>query len=618
MLIKRTALVLIALLISIPLLSACGSEGDGSATESVTDEITTPAASAPSRTALVVDGKAQYRLIRPDICSESQMALAQRLYTALCETTGSAVVYKTDWVKSADLIDSNEKEILFGVTNRPETAEVMEQVGYLGWGVVLLENKIVICAGTDAGLGTAVDYFIGTVLASLTPETGSDGVKTEYISGGFTVEGKLTLSEPYIYKTPLFEGLSGTAPLAAPKQLDEIISSYYNAGGRLMSIAHRGDWRNYPENSLEAIQSCIDAGVDIVEIDLRKTSDGVWVLCHDEKVDRTTTGSGKVTELTYEQIQKLYLKSGKGGNSSKPTRVRMPTFEQVLEICRGKVLLNLDKAWEYRDEIYDIAVKYDCLDICMFKGGNAADWSAQLKSAGKKLPLICGSYWSDNLDGFNSYIDRLKGLGESIESGFTAFGMAPSQASVWKRAGDAGIRGVMLTLSASYSGGIADDQTGWSTLTDLGISVIMTEYPLNLAAYIENISAPRDATKPIRAENFNSHKGLALSSSDRPRADRTVKDIQAGDYAVYKSIDLGDGCGTFVVYARGLCEGATLALRFDSPDGEVAALIKVSKDTGFVQYAADFGMVSGIHDIYLSFEGGAGDLMTLEYLTFVK
>jgi len=71
--------------------------------------------------------------------------------------------------------------------------------------------------------------------------------------------------------------------------LDSIINLYKNPSDHyVMVIAHRADWRNFPENSLEAIRSAIKLGVDMVEIDVRKTKDGKLILMHDETVDRTT------------------------------------------------------------------------------------------------------------------------------------------------------------------------------------------------------------------------------------------------------------------------------------------------------------------------------------------
>ncbi|MBR0338647.1 MAG: glycerophosphodiester phosphodiesterase family protein, partial [Alistipes sp.] len=55
-------------------------------------------------------------------------------------------------------------------------------------------------------------------------------------------------------------------------------------------ISHRADWRNFPENSLEAIESAIQMGVDIVELDVHRTADGELVICHDKTINRTTNG----------------------------------------------------------------------------------------------------------------------------------------------------------------------------------------------------------------------------------------------------------------------------------------------------------------------------------------
>ncbi|MGI9546312.1 MAG: glycerophosphodiester phosphodiesterase family protein [Flavobacteriaceae bacterium] len=118
----------------------------------------------------------------------------------------------------------------------------------------------------------------------------------------------------------------------------------------VMVIAHRADWRSFPENSIESTRSAIELGVDMVEIDIRKTKDGHLILMHDEKVDRTTNGSGKVSELTFTEIDSLRLMSGVGV----PTSYKIPTLRQALLECKGKIMVNLDKADDYFEAIYPI------------------------------------------------------------------------------------------------------------------------------------------------------------------------------------------------------------------------------------------------------------------------
>lgn len=136
----------------------------------------------------------------------------------------------------------------------------------------------------------------------------------------------------------------------------------------VLIIAHRGDWRSAPENSLHAFKACIDAGYDMVEVDVRKTSDGVLVVMHDETVNRTTEGVGKVSEMTAEQITSLRLRNACGRVTDYGECV--PTFEQVLLLCKDKAVIHLDKGYELFREVYALTEKHGMTNQVMFKTSN--------------------------------------------------------------------------------------------------------------------------------------------------------------------------------------------------------------------------------------------------------
>ncbi len=133
---------------------------------------------------------------------------------------------------------------------------------------------------------------------------------------------------------------------------------------QVLVVAHRGDWRNAPENSLQAIKNCIEMGVDIVEVDVAKTSDGHLVLLHDETLDRTTTGKGLIGNMSLDSVRKLYLKDGLGIK----TKHRIPTLEEVLLLIKGKIMINLDKSYPYFRQVYELLIKTETLDHAIFKG----------------------------------------------------------------------------------------------------------------------------------------------------------------------------------------------------------------------------------------------------------
>lgn len=133
---------------------------------------------------------------------------------------------------------------------------------------------------------------------------------------------------------------------------------------QIMVIAHRGDWRNAPENSLQAIQNSIEIGVDMVEIDIRETKDGQLVLMHDSSIDRTTNGKGAVKDWTLENLKTLNLVDGSGS----VTAHKIPTLEEVLLLSKDKILINLDKSYNLFDKCYEIIKKTGTFKQVVIKG----------------------------------------------------------------------------------------------------------------------------------------------------------------------------------------------------------------------------------------------------------
>ena len=133
-------------------------------------------------------------------------------------------------------------------------------------------------------------------------------------------------------------------------------------------VAHRGDWRNFPENSLEAIDNAIKMGVDIVELDVKKTKDGELILMHDRTLERTTTGKGLVSENTLDYIRSLNLKNG----CNIRTVHKVPTLEEALLHAKGKIMINLDQADLYFDQIYELMKKTGTTKQIIMKGRKPA------------------------------------------------------------------------------------------------------------------------------------------------------------------------------------------------------------------------------------------------------
>ncbi|WP_405607996.1 glycerophosphodiester phosphodiesterase family protein [Polaribacter sp. Asnod1-A03] len=147
--------------------------------------------------------------------------------------------------------------------------------------------------------------------------------------------------------------------------IDELLTNLEDSTNKdIIVVAHRGDWRNAPENSLQAIQNCIDMGVDMVEIDVRETKDGQLVVIHDVSIDRTTKAKGLVKDWTLSDLKKLNLVDGLGVE----TMHKIPTLEEVLNLSKDKILINLDKSYAIFDKCYTLLEKTGTTNQVIIKG----------------------------------------------------------------------------------------------------------------------------------------------------------------------------------------------------------------------------------------------------------
>ena len=137
---------------------------------------------------------------------------------------------------------------------------------------------------------------------------------------------------------------------------------------KVLVVAHRACWfEGAPENSLEAILECIRLGVDLVEIDVRVTADGIPVLFHDATVDRTTNGIGQINELDLDGVHKLRLRTDDGGEKAALTNETVPTLEEALSLTKGNILVNLDIKAGLFDKAFEVVERLGVQDEILMK-----------------------------------------------------------------------------------------------------------------------------------------------------------------------------------------------------------------------------------------------------------
>ncbi len=115
--------------------------------------------------------------------------------------------------------------------------------------------------------------------------------------------------------------------------------SYWSGRFPVMVMAHRGFSGAAPENTLSSFRKAIDVGTDVLELDIRFSKDGHLVVFHDDRLERITKKIGKVSSLTLQELRGLDAGSWFGPSFAGE---RIPTLNEVIELARDRVLLNIE------------------------------------------------------------------------------------------------------------------------------------------------------------------------------------------------------------------------------------------------------------------------------------
>lgn len=287
---------------------------------------------------------------------------------------------------------------------------------------------------------------------------------------------------------------------------EESVKDIYNDPyGRTLIASRKGYWKEAPENSLKAIKAAKNMSADIIEIDIKKTADGVLILMADETVERTCYGYGEktaVSEMTYEDISKLRLLDGEGGPTAKKTQETVPTLEDVFKDRKLSYLassalnpdfplLMLDASFEDRNEIYNLAKEHSMTSSVIFlftdaKPDDIAEWKTEINEN-----VMTMSYFKGNVI-FSALSFMKKAENAGNESVYLAtsnpYGVVFGETVTGKA--DGKMRMMANAAESELSGKVRKDtEVWWDDLISRGYSIILTDYPSLLRDYIEDCEA---------------------------------------------------------------------------------------------------------------------------------
>ena len=283
--------------------------------------------------------------------------------------------------------------------------------------------------------------------------------------------------------------LSSCSPKYANKA-EKVVAAMHDPSSKyVVVVAHRGDWRNYPENSIPAIESAISMGVDIVELDLKLTKDSVLVLSHDDTANRTTTGKGLISTMTLDSLKGFNLRYVNGVKS----KYKMPTLKEALEVCKDRISVNIDQGYQFYDLVLAVTEELGVTDQILIKGkkmlSEVKEKTGEHEHNMMYMPII-DIQTTRGAELFRQYMEA----GEVPLAYEVCFSKLDDVAEdCCRRVVESGSKLWINTLWPSLNGGYDDNaafESGdpdsvYGVLLDLGTSIIQTDRPEMLIKYLE-------------------------------------------------------------------------------------------------------------------------------------
>lgn len=282
-----------------------------------------------------------------------------------------------------------------------------------------------------------------------------------------------------------------TASSAFAVSAETKTKSFYNGGKNIICIAHRGDWQSFPENSAEAINAALEC--DAISVDIKLTSDSKPVLMADTTVDRMcvnadgSSASGEISSFTLAKLKEFFLRRGNGGNQNPKTDCKIAELNEIYTIINGQTALILNLSKDDVKSVYDYVKSLNKLDETIFR------IDAKQKEIVELTKSFDGIRTVGNYQG-NVIFLATSAAENSFENGINTVELGSKNAYgviygsyVMKRF--SGTRRAMISMVNGMCGSRTDSESGWDDLISRGYSVIETNFPSELNAYIKKTEA---------------------------------------------------------------------------------------------------------------------------------
>ena len=286
-----------------------------------------------------------------------------------------------------------------------------------------------------------------------------------------------------------------------------------NRGG-ILSVSHRGDTEHYPENSLDAVLSASEKGASMISVSVRMSKDGVPVLCEEgELFAYCDTDLKSTNDASFTELSEIPYYETDGAVSE----CKIVSLEKAVKKLRGKSILILDNAWEYRNEIVKFCDENGAFDKVIIRCDESAkDIVSFIEETENRISVI-GIYDGAVVMNAISHLNKLSSASQSIVQyeSKNYFNEMYKNFTAKRFSAKGKARALAPMYDKDLCGQRDDNVSGWDEMIKRGFSVIETNNIEGLVKYIDECEEEKAALEALEEKAGKVDISLYSSGSAR-------------------------------------------------------------------------------------------------------
>ncbi len=319
---------------------------------------------------------------------------------------------------------------------------------------------------------------------------------------------KLKIFSIIVSLTVLLAAFMPLASATEKSRIEQSIKSFSDPRGTIIGVSSKGEWGEYPENTIKAIAAAAKTDIDFVAVDVKRTLCGTLILFSDDTTERMLDSEDifTVADTDYSVLSAYRLKNACGGSNEKVSEESIPTLKEAIGTAKKKdIPLLIRCEASLIPEVTKVLSEEKAIGMCaVMTNGSIKELTEALKGL-EELPLLASSIKGNVIFNILSYVKGLQTLSASAVELKTGNRYGINYYRSLLDGYSENLRIIADPTTPEISGYREDSEMYWNDLISRGYSVIITDHAQRFSEYKKDCNKARENLQQLYDKFVTNH-----------------------------------------------------------------------------------------------------------------